>query len=259
MKAVKKGFTLVELLVVLGILGVLMAVLYPATTTVRFRAAMTAVGVSGRNLYTSIVDANTARETIGYASVWPRTTTSGSESTGGGRLDIADQPFTTSTDYFNELFNMEKVNDTKNWKPIVSKDALKTLYGNGVKPPRSGGKLTKDNVMWVVAGNVQDEMDDIIPVLVTRNVNCNELLKSYDGQDNSEVGLGTTGGSSYDTPFSNKGFVMITKGGTVIQQEAIYCTYKVIYKQAFEISDEGEDTGEFTYLGPEGQQNPKSK
>ena len=90
MKAVKKGFTLVELLVVLGILGVLMAVLYPATTTVRFRAAMTAVGVSGRNLYTSIVDANTARETIGYASVWPRTTTSGSESTGGGRLDIAN-------------------------------------------------------------------------------------------------------------------------------------------------------------------------
>ena len=141
----------------------------------------------------------------------------------------------------------------------MSKDALKTLYGNGVDAPQGGSKLTKDNVTWIVAANVQDELDDIIPVLITRNVKASDLLKEYNGTDNDRVSLGTANGANFDTPFSNKGFVLVTKGGTVVSGEGgRYCTYQVIYnKQAFEISDEGEDTAEFTYIGPDGAQSPK--
>lgn len=257
MKAAKKGFTLVELLVVLGILGVLMSVLFPAVTTIQFKSALTAVGVRGRNLYTAIFDANTSREKLGLANVWPRTSAGSNTSTGDP--DIADQGFSSSTDYFNELFDMDNVGDSKQWDPFVSKDALKTLYGNGVNPPAGGQRLQQDNVTWIVGANVQDEMDDIIPLLVTRNVKGTDLLKKYDGKKNDKVSLGAANGASFDTPFSNKGFVLVTKGGVVISGEGgRYCTYQVIYnKQAFEISDEGEDIDEFTYLGPSGAQAPQ--
>lgn len=259
MKAAKKGFTLVELLVVLGILGVLMSVLFPAVSTVQFKSAMTAVGVRGRNLYTAIFDANTERQKLGLGNVWPRTKGEDSGGGAGGEKDIAEQPCQDSTTYFNYLFDMDNVNDSKKWDPFVSKDALKTLYGNGVEPPKGGSRLEKENVTWIVAANVQDELDDIIPVLLTRNMKASDLLKKYDGQKNTKVNLGAANGANFDTPFSNKGFVLVTKGGVVISGEGgRYCTYQVIYnKQAFEISDEGEDTAEFTYLAPDGQQAPQ--
>ena len=257
MKAVKKGFTLVELLVVLGILGVLMSVLFPAVSTIQFKSQLTAVSVRGRNLYTAIFDANTDRQKLGLSNVWPRTK-SGSNTTTGDP-DIADQGFTSATDYFNELFDMDKVGDSKQWEPFVSKDALKTLYGNGVLPPGSGTVLTKDNVSWTIAANVQDELDDIIPVLLSRNMRAGDLLKEYDGKRNDKVGLGTAGGAKFDVPLSNKGFVLVTKGGSVISGDGgRYCTYQVIYnRQAFEISDEGEDMDKFTYLTPDGAEAPQ--
>ncbi len=259
MKAAKKGFTLVELLVVLGILGVLMSVLFPAVSTVQFKSAMTAVGVRGRTLYTAIFDANTERQKLGLGNVWPRTNPDSSSSSGGEQRDIAEIPCNNSATYFTELFDMQNMNDTKRWEPFISKDAFKTLYGNGVEPPRGGAsQLEKDNVTWTVAANVQDELDDIIPVLVTRNMEAAELLKKYDGQKNTKVSLGTANGAEFDTPFSNKGFVLVTKGGVVISGEGgRYCTYQIIYnKQAFEISDDGEDTAQFVYLTPSGTETP---
>ena len=257
MKAAKKGFTLVELLVVLGILGVLMAVLFPAVSTIQFKSTITAISVSGRNLHIAIVGANTEREKLGKSSVWPRTRAGSTQST--GEQDIADQGFQSSTDYFNELFDMDNVGDSKKWEPFIDKDALKTLSGSGVKPPIGGQRLQKDNVMWIVAANVQDELEGTIPVLLTRNILASDLTKQYDGKLDTKVSLGTANGAKYDTPLSNKGFVLVTKGGTVVSGEGgRYCTYSVIYKnQAFEISDEGEDTDEFTYLGPDGAQSPQ--
>ncbi len=68
-----KGFTLVELLVVIGILGILMASLFPAISSAMLNAKTTAMASNGRKLHQAITLANTSRETAGKGTtVWPK-------------------------------------------------------------------------------------------------------------------------------------------------------------------------------------------
>ena len=68
-----KGFTLVELLVVIGILGILMGALFPAISSAMIKANLSACGMRGRNLFVAITSANTEREALGLGNVWPKT------------------------------------------------------------------------------------------------------------------------------------------------------------------------------------------
>ena len=208
----KKGFTLVELLVVIGILGLLMSVLVPKVTDALFTADLRAMSINGKG----IIDAINAQSVSG-TDLWAHLVEADGKS--DDTEEFNGKTFNTSTDYFKELFDVD--NQTGNeWKPRIANSLLQNVWGFGV-PAAKAGTLNALNVAWTMISGMPSNADDDTPVMVSRNLDTSGFAMS-----------GTTDMSSkkdypkldkYPQPFGKKGCVVIFKNGraaTFMAQDA---------------------------------------
>ncbi|MCL1921084.1 MAG: hypothetical protein FWG50_08420 [Kiritimatiellaeota bacterium] len=180
----KPAFSLFTLGVAIGVLALFFVVLVPACNDAVARAVNDATGARGKDIYVAIVGANTEREQVGLPNVWPKTMLAEDnlKHPQSHPKDIAWFAFQNSTDYFYELFDGANIGTT-NHSPYIAFEAAdysKLAYPDRGVPVKKGtGKLRPENNMWCIAGNIRNEMADIIPVLVTRNVDCSSLLQDF--------------------------------------------------------------------------------
>ena len=223
------GFNVIELAAVTAVVMLFVLALIPAVGNKLTACEMTPVGVRGREIYVAITGANTEREPLGLPPVWP---SEHPPDTNMNPRDIGCLSFTNSTDYFNYLHDGEYL-ATGGRSPYAGGGYFSMFAGGGV-PACTQGKLTAENNMWTIAMNVTDDMSDMVPLLITRNIDASSLAAKVTDKDWDKS---LRFDPEWETPFGNRAFALIRKGGAVFRAREKYVSYKAVYRgQTFDAS-----------------------
>ncbi len=192
LKKLTQGFTLVEMLVVIAIISILAASLFPAISSAMDMARATALKTKGKGIWNAIRVANSEREPLGKSSLWP--------------ADVDDDYNKDSPTYFRYLLS-----DGKGTPQDVAEDRLvedlsyDSFSAQGITTAASGTDFTKEHMAWRVA-MVNESTPGELPFIVTKNTAATDFSCSGP-DDEGKVELND------EKPFGNKRAVWITIGG----------------------------------------------
>jgi hypothetical protein len=186
-----------------------------------------AVAQRGLDIHGAILSANKDREAELLPPIWPKTCLADTYLS----TDISGKVFKTSTEYFAAIYDEDYLG-TEKWKPWVSGFDYSKLAGIGVPEKDGKGKLQAKNNIWLIAANITPEDSDLIPVLITRNVDVKEIERlvncggaTLDLKVRIPIGQGV-----YKTPFGDKAFVIVRKGGETFSSTAKYARLDCIFR-----------------------------
>ena len=217
----KKAFTLIEMLVVIAIIAILAAALFPAIQSAIDSAKATAMKQKGRGIWVAIVSANSEREPLSLNSLWPVS------QYGTNSVTAKAQ------DYFNFLMSNGDSNFTGNAQNRVCGDlSPTTLSGSGVPSSTGteGKKIASGYMAWHVA-LVSDTSSSEDAFLISKNIN----LKSGTGtviDDSSSASpkvvtfatMTSFQGGGTPVPFGVTHGVWVTRGGGTFDARPKYLT-----------------------------------
>ena len=204
-----KGFTLVEMLVVIAIIAILAAALFPAISNAMDAARATAMKNKGRGIWAALLSANMEREPLNLGPLWPAEIKS----------DTGD-----SSKYFTYLLSdgetLTAVAGTSDDR-IVSDLTPESLIAQGIQPHTGSGAVADKNLAWRVA-EIGDTTPGEIPFLFSKNVEDNELKSGTSETDSERIGL------IEGKPFGKKRAVWVSKGGGIFDARSKYLYNRIV-------------------------------
>lgn len=161
LKKATQGFTLVEMLVVIAIIAILAASLFPAIQSAMNQARATSLKTKGKGIWNAVIVANNEREPLGKSALWPKTLNEKKK----------DPIGTSSLEYWKYLFSDGKGNTSDKTEDQLVEDLTCSMLATPGYPAAAvPSGLKEENVGWRVA-NVGSESGLGLPFICTRDVN----------------------------------------------------------------------------------------
>lgn len=193
-KMKRSAFTLIELLVVIVIIGILLAVLFPAIAGALRDAKANALMQQGSQFAKALLATDIQGNFDG--DVYPSTTSTNT--------------FSTSTDYFEYVIEKE----------VISGQDFSLFGGAGCPPVKSVDKtkFAGRNNAWNVVADVRTSPNDTTPLMFSRNLVIEKLPDGVANTDDLKDKLTNTTDSQL--AFATTHLVVVTKsasGNAVLQ------------------------------------------
>lgn len=210
----------IRFVLVAAMLVSLASFLFPLLSVRVLQVNLHAVAWRGRAIVSAIDSTNRARMNVGLNPIWPVAARVG----GSSDPAFSGRNATNSTDYFRWLYDEARLG-SEDWNPQIADFDYTKLAGAGVSCC-TNGCLTADHNIWMIAQNLNADMPDTTPVLVTRNIDASSLALRVTEKDmDRHVAFST----EWRTPFSTKCFVIIRKDGSAVYGSYKETSYRAVY------------------------------